>query len=148
MTVSPSPAAAGGQPHTAFRVPAHPTAVRTVRRAARVELRGWGVPDAVCDDVELIISELVTNAIVHTVSDSVTCRLRGGPEIRVEVGSEGRAGTQGDARPPGEGGRGLVVVEALSTSWGIDVATPGAGWTAWATVTVSAPAARHGEDPR
>lgn len=144
--------AGGGDRHTAFRLAAHPASVGTLRREAREELRRWGLAAAVCDDVVLIVSELVTNAVVHSAGDTVTCLLRGGPEIYVEVGSEGRGGFRCDARSEDEGGRGLLVVEALSTTWGVHVASPGAGWTAWATLTVPAPArsgaAAHAEDPR
>lgn len=156
----------GGAAYAVFRFAAHPTSVGVARRVTREELRGWGVPSEACDDLVLIVSELVTNAIVHTSGDTVTCHLRGGREIYVEVGSQGPAGSRGDARSAGEGGRGLLVVESLSTTWGINVASPGAGWTAWATLAVPArtcdsasaspsvsasagmTVAAHGEDPR
>lgn len=171
--VIPSPHR-GGDASAFFRIAAHKTSVAVARRAAREELRQWGLASEWCDDVVLVISELVTNAIVHTDSGVVTCRLRGGPQIHVAVGSEGRSVSRSDecppvgvrprdeARSPGEGGRGLFVVEALSTTWGVDVAAPGAGWTAWAVIAAPAPAAgresaqapgsaaatTHGEDPR
>jgi anti-sigma regulatory factor (Ser/Thr protein kinase) len=115
--------------------------VGALRRETRTALDRWGLPADVCDDVVLVVSELVTNAIVHAVSDVVVCRLLGGgSEVRVEVGSEGHSESRTDLRPPGEGGRGLVVVEALSTAWGVDVPTPGRSWTAWAAIAVPAPA--------
>lgn len=164
----------GGDASADFRIAAHKTSVAVVREAAREELRQWGLASEWCDDVVLVISELVTNAIVHTDSGVVSCRLRGGPQIRVEVGSEGRSLSRSDAcspsgfrppdeaGPPDEGGRGLLVVEALSTAWGLEVAATGAGWTVWAMVTDpgpapvrepapapgSATATTHGEDPR
>jgi anti-sigma regulatory factor (Ser/Thr protein kinase) len=155
-----SPRQDSGDPRAVFRFAAHPTSVGAVRRETREELYRWGLTSEVCDDVVLIVSELVTNAIVHTVSDTVTCRLRGGREIYVEVGSEGPSGSRGDVRSADEGGRGLLVVESLSTTWGINVASPGAGWTAWATLTVPVPSpvpasaavsawvATHGQDAR
>ncbi|MFJ5611557.1 ATP-binding protein [Streptomyces sp. NPDC093221] len=143
-----------GDVYAVFRLAARRTSVSAARHEARAELDRWGLPEGVRDDIVLVVSELVTNAIVHSLSDSVTCHLRGGgPEVYVEVGSEGRSASRHDARPPDEGGRGLVVVEALSTTWGINVPSPGAGWTAWATFTVrAAPAddasATYSEDPR
>jgi anti-sigma regulatory factor (Ser/Thr protein kinase) len=152
-----APVEDGGSAYTVFRFAARPTSVGVARRATREELRRWDVPSEVCDDIVLIVSELVTNAIVHTAGDTVICHLRGGREIYVEVGSQGPAGSRDDARSAGEGGRGLLVVESLSTTWGINVPSPGAGWTAWATLTVPArtrdststgAAAARGEDPR
>jgi anti-sigma regulatory factor (Ser/Thr protein kinase) len=136
-----SPPRRTGEEYAVLRLTADRTSVRTARRAARAELERWGVPEEVCDDVVLIVSELVTNAIVHAVSDVVVCRLQGaGAEVRVQVGAEGPSTSRTDARPLGECGRGLVVVEALSAAWGVDVPVPGAGWTAWATVAVPATA--------
>ncbi|MEU6853820.1 ATP-binding protein [Actinacidiphila alni] len=109
--------------------------VAAVRHRARAELGRWGLPEGVADDVLLVVSELVTNAVVHTVGDGVVCSLRhAGSEVRVEVGAEGHSEARADARPPDEGGRGLVVVAALSTAWGAGPATPGGGWVAWATI--------------
>ncbi len=124
-----------GDLRAVLRFPAQRSGVAAVRYAARERLRGWGTPDGVCDDAVLIVSELATNAIVHTASDTVTCHLGGGAEIYVEVGSDGRSAPRGEADPAGEGaGRGLLVVEALSSMCGISVPAPGAGWTAWATL--------------
>jgi anti-sigma regulatory factor (Ser/Thr protein kinase) len=137
----PSPRRSG-EAYAVCRLPADRTSVGALRRETRTALGRWGLPADVCDDVVLVVSELVTNAIVHAVSDVVVCRLLGGgPEVRVEVGSEGHSESRIDLRPPGEGGRGLVVVEALSTAWGVNVPTPGGGWTAWATIAVPVPAA-------
>jgi anti-sigma regulatory factor (Ser/Thr protein kinase) len=138
LPLIPSPRRSG-EAYAVFRLPADRTSVGTLRRDSRSALDRWGLPDGVCDDVVLVVSELVTNAIVHAVSDVVVCRLLGGgSEVRVEVGSEGHSAPRTDLRPPGEGGRGLVVVEALSTAWGADVPTPGGSWTAWATIAVPA----------
>lgn len=136
------PSRGASHPNAVFWLAAHPISVGVARRKVREQLRCWGLASGTCDDVLLVVSELVTNAIVHTVTDTVVCRLRGGPEIFVEVGSEGHSAFRGDARSPGEGegGRGLLVVEALSTRWGIDAAGPGDSWTAWATIAVPAAA--------
>lgn len=132
-----------------FRLAADRTSASGARREVRTALASWGLRDEVCDDVVLVVSELVTNAIVHAAGDVVVCRLRcGGPEVRVEVVSEGHGEPGGDDRAPGECGRGLVVVDALSTAWGFDVPTPGGGWTAWATIaTHPAPASGTGSGP-
>ncbi|SEG57083.1 Histidine kinase-like ATPase domain-containing protein [Actinacidiphila yanglinensis] len=132
-----------------FRLTADRTSASAARREVRTALASWSLRDEVCDDVVLVVSELVTNAIVHAAGDLVVCRLRCvGPEVRVEVASEGHGDPGGDDRAPGECGRGLVVVDALSTAWGFDVPTPGGGWTAWATIaTHPAPASGTVPEP-
>ncbi|MFD7662025.1 ATP-binding protein [Streptomyces sp. NPDC059788] len=94
------------------------TAVAGVRAELRQLLRQWGEPvDA--DIAELLISELVTNALVHTnggavVTATVTDRLR--VEVRDFVGRRPRL------RPPttdGTSGRGLMLVHSLADAWGV-----------------------------
>ncbi|WP_432537259.1 ATP-binding protein [Kineococcus arenarius] len=76
----------------------------------------------VLDEAQLLVSELVTNAVRH-----------GGPPVRVRVHCDGTAGLQvsvsdGDPRPPvrrdaapeAEGGRGVALVDILSDRWGVD----------------------------
>lgn len=71
------------------------------------------------DDAKLLVSELVTNAIRHARSPvQVTVRDHGG-RLRVEVADESvrplvyREGLQ-------EGGRGLLLLDALADRWGVD----------------------------
>lgn len=107
------------------------SAVGRARRFVRDTLERWHV-DADVDDALLVVSELVTNAITH--GDS-TCQLRlrtTAATLRVEVLDSG-AGTP-DPRAPSatrEHGRGLHLVSALTTAWGIDQ-VPGRGKLVWA----------------
>jgi anti-sigma regulatory factor (Ser/Thr protein kinase) len=102
---------------TVWRVP---EAVRHARRFARRTLRTWGVPDDAMDAVLLVVSELVTNALVHTdgrVRMDLTLinhRLRvavadASPRTPVKTASIGWEAT---------GGRGILLVEAMSAAWG------------------------------
>ncbi|WP_069768774.1 MULTISPECIES: SpoIIE family protein phosphatase [unclassified Streptomyces] len=102
---------------TVWRVP---EASRHARRFTRRTLRGWGVTETAMDAALLVVSELVTNALVHT----------GGP-VRLDltlIGSRLRVAVT-DASPrtpvkptdPGweaTGGRGILLVEAMSDAWG------------------------------
>jgi anti-sigma regulatory factor (Ser/Thr protein kinase) len=90
-------------------------------------LRAAAGKGGVCDDdrwrAELIVTELVTNAVRHG---------PGGPvEIAIETGGNGVRGEVADPGPgirhydlarrraTEEGGRGLFLVDALSDSWGL-----------------------------
>ncbi|MFC1434924.1 SpoIIE family protein phosphatase [Streptacidiphilus sp. N1-3] len=101
--------------------------ISEVRGELRDAVRRWGVGD-LADTVELLTSELVTNALVHTDRDALlTARLyqeggEAGPaRLRVEVDDESDLWPK--RRTPGEqasSGRGLMLVEALADAWGVD----------------------------
>ncbi|HZF91707.1 SpoIIE family protein phosphatase [Streptomyces sp.] len=101
---------------TVWRVP---EAVRHARRFTNRTLRAWGIAGQ-ADAALLIVSELVTNALVHT----------GGP-VRLDltlVGGRMRVAVADNSpRSPvkptsigweATGGRGLLLVEAMSAAWG------------------------------
>ncbi|MFH9984448.1 SpoIIE family protein phosphatase [Streptomyces luteogriseus] len=101
---------------TVWRVP---QAVGHARRFARRTLRSWGV--AVDRDAALlVVSELVTNALVHT-DDKVRMDLTlVSNRLRIAVAD---ASPRSPVRPASigweaTGGRGILLVEALSATWG------------------------------
>ncbi|UIX33130.1 ATP-binding protein [Streptomyces sp. GQFP] len=120
----------------------YPTTNRSVGRArtdCRNFLASCGLPEAqdFVDDMVLMVSELMTNAVTHgrvpgTSGRQVRMAIeRTGDVIRVEVRD-----TQSDKKPhlcgtgQDTGGRGLVLVDALSDAWGVN---PGViGKTVWA----------------
>jgi anti-sigma regulatory factor (Ser/Thr protein kinase) len=86
------------------------------------------------DDAILCLSELVTNATVHSRSrqpgGSVTVRVQlHGKHLRVEVCDQGGPWTE-PTRKNGQTGRGLLIVDQLARTWGRmgDEAT---GWVTW-----------------
>ncbi|MFD4551665.1 SpoIIE family protein phosphatase [Streptomyces sp. NPDC058466] len=102
---------------TVWRVP---EAVRHARRFTRRTLRTWGVSDDGMDAVLLVVSELVTNALVHTDGQvrldltRINHRLRiavadNSPRTPIKPTSIGWEAT---------GGRGILLVEAMSAAWG------------------------------
>jgi anti-sigma regulatory factor (Ser/Thr protein kinase) len=105
-------------------------AITEVRRALRELLRHWGSP-AVADVAELLTSELVTNALVHTGDGAVVTATVGTNRLRVEVrdfmSALPRLHTPG--ADEGTHGRGLVLVQSLSDSWGVQ--TLGMGKVVW-----------------
>lgn len=95
----------------------------------RARLKGWSVCADTCDSAALVVSELVTNAIMHTASSRVVCELHDQDDVvRIAVRDEGCA--PGDPhpaqqRPDEEHGRGLLLVDALCRAWGTRRQGPG-----------------------
>ncbi|MFF6782938.1 SpoIIE family protein phosphatase [Streptomyces sp. NPDC012510] len=101
---------------TVWRVP---QAVRQARRYTRRVLRAWGV-EAEADTVLLVVSELVTNALVHTDGRVRLDLTLLGDRLRVAVAD---ASPRTPMKPTiigweATGGRGILLVEAMSTAWG------------------------------
>jgi anti-sigma regulatory factor (Ser/Thr protein kinase) len=97
-----------------------PSTPRWARALARDTLRGWAL-DSVTDTVELLLSELVTNAVKAGAPDAVVrVAIRATTDrIRIEV-ADGCAGSPhvDDPDPDTEGGRGLLLVSTISAEWG------------------------------
>lgn len=112
--------------------------VATVRAWARDLLNGR-VADTTLDDVVLLLSEVVTNSVVHsdsgrTTGGSVTvCLGLGGGMIHAEVIDDGSATSLPFVRATdsdSDGGRGLLLVETMATAWGTHH-DPEAGTAVW-----------------
>ncbi|WP_455568275.1 SpoIIE family protein phosphatase [Streptomyces fradiae] len=87
------------------------------RRLARRALARWGLED-LNDAVELLVSEVVTNAVRYA-SRPVTLRLLRTEVLRCEVGDDSpQLPRQRRARDTDEGGRGLFLVNRLARRWG------------------------------
>ncbi|MEU3852534.1 ATP-binding protein [Streptomyces sp. NPDC029554] len=113
-----------------FELAAHPGSPARARRLTRARLTGWSVCEDTCDSAALVVSELVTNAIVHTASTHIVCELHDGDDlVRIAVRDEGCAPGQPHAasrtRPEEEHGRGLLLVDALCHAWGAHEHGPG-----------------------
>lgn len=126
----------GRLPTRVFRWAARTASPGCARREVGEVLHQWGVGTEVCDNAALIVSELVTNVVLHTDGDTVVCRVRDGAErVCIEIGTEypGRVRPSAhNARPSDERGRGLLVVDALSIAWGVRSDEPEYGWSVWA----------------
>lgn len=120
----------------AFRLPALHVFVSEARRCVVARLREWGAVEDVCGDAELVISELFTNAVLHTDSAEIGYGLRvTGTQLRVEVTDEGCRPKEQRLRSPefmAEHGRGLLLVRALSEAWGVRACESGQGSVTWA----------------
>ncbi|WEO93491.1 ATP-binding protein [Streptomyces sp. FXJ1.172] len=109
-------------------------AVSAVRRSVAAVLAEWSVSPAIVEDALLVVSELVTNAIMHACPPAVL-RLSWvpGDGARIEVTDAGPALPVGQllaGTDPDEHGRGQTIVHALATRHGIRVHAGGV--TRWA----------------
>lgn len=107
---------------------------RAARNFVRDALARWPVDadlEDLTDSVTLLVSELVTNAVVHAGSDvEVLVRLTAGAaHVEVSDRSEGRVAPR-DAAEDDTSGRGLALVEAMSRRWGVRPRSDG-GKTVW-----------------
>lgn len=102
------------------RFPADLKSVRLARRFVADVLESWGF-DEIEDSAALLVSELVTNAIVHAHS-SVELAVHLRPfRIRVEVIDTAREHVRRrDAKDDEQSGRGMALIEALAVAWGVD----------------------------
>ncbi len=93
------------------------TAPGRARRLARRSLARWGMED-LTDSVELLVSEVVTNAVRYA-TKPVTLRLLRTDVLRCEVGDDvPQLPRLRQARATDEGGRGLYLVNRLARRWG------------------------------
>ncbi|MGC5361115.1 SpoIIE family protein phosphatase [Streptomyces sp. DT24] len=98
-------------------LPREPRSVGRARELARTQLNGWGLGDLV-DTTELLVSELVTNALRYGEGE-IRLRLLRDRTLVCEVWDAGLVQPRRRrARDTDEGGRGLQLVGLLSAAWG------------------------------
>ena len=113
---------------------ASPSALASVRSWVRDVLRDWVVAEPTVDDAVLLTSELATNAVQHARSAFDVTMTRQANAIRVAVADDSqRLPSLRENVPYGEGGRGLLIVEAVSSEWGAEP-VPGDGKVVWFAV--------------
>ncbi|MFF8033032.1 SpoIIE family protein phosphatase [Streptomyces sp. NPDC016626] len=101
----------------AWDLPADPAMVAEARKTATRQLDHWGLDELVFT-TELVVSELVTNAIRHA-SGPVRLRLIRGRALVCEVFDGGATAPHlRHPRAMDEGGRGLLLVSQLAQRWG------------------------------
>jgi anti-sigma regulatory factor (Ser/Thr protein kinase) len=114
--------------------PAIPQSVHAARRFATDALAG--LPAEAMESAELMISELATNCIRHERMSFYVTISRLPSQIRVEVTDSGSGvPTMRSPGPNDPSGRGLQIVDMLSTEWGIEPEVP-AGKTVWFSLMV------------
>lgn len=124
-----------------FELPAHATAVAEAREKVRGQVRSWGLSEELGRTAQLVVSEFFTNAVVHTESCRVRCRLQVcGQRLRIEVCDEGAGCGEvapREAAAEDVNGRGLQLVQAVAETWGVLRSEgPASGRVVWAELTL------------
>lgn len=124
-----------------FRLPAVDAAPAEARRRVRQQALRWRLPEETCDNAQLVVSELVTNALRHTASHMIGCELRMREGLlRVAIAGDGVGPSQTLTRAgeEEENGRGLYLVCALAERWGVRPQATGRGHVVWAELVTGA----------
>lgn len=106
-----------------MNLPFSPASASTARRALGTWLHGHGFDDGIVDDAQLVVTELVSNALRHArpLPDGglAVGWAREANQLLITVRDGGGATepTRLAAGPEAMGGRGLAIVDALGSSW-------------------------------
>jgi anti-sigma regulatory factor (Ser/Thr protein kinase) len=125
-----------GSAEVSLTLLARPAAAAEARHA----LVGFVLPQITREDLALVVTELVTNSVRHA-GLAPGARIgvqssRGPDSVRIAV-HDGGPGFRVPTRVPDArsvGGRGLVIVDALSEAWGVDCAADGC--TVWCRIAI------------
>ncbi|MFE0856577.1 ATP-binding SpoIIE family protein phosphatase [Streptomyces mutabilis] len=117
-----------------WRLARDPAEVGRARAAVREQLHDWGL-GKLADATELMVSELVTNAVRHAHARPVELRLVRADTLLCEVDDDDHElPALSGAGPADETGRGLRVVSTLAREWG--ASRTRAGKTVWFELTL------------
>lgn len=129
------------------RLPRSRRSVPRARAMVRIALDAWEADPGTADDAELVVAELVTNALRAPAPGDrqVVVRVRrpepepDGATVRLEVSDAGEGRPQPRVPASGdEGGYGLLLVDALAHRWGTQDRASGIGKTVWAELRAEA----------
>ena len=108
----------------------HPSEAGRGRRFVTAACAEYG-EDAVVT-AALLTSELITNALEHGTGEITILVTRSIDQVRIAVSDAGaHAPLARTAAPDDEGGRGLLIVKTLASSWGVERLPRGAGKSVW-----------------
>jgi anti-sigma regulatory factor (Ser/Thr protein kinase) len=112
-------------------LPGDVTTPAAARRFVRAALESVEADLVVIETVELLTTELVTNAIVHAGSKSHLFIRAAKGVVRVEITDpDDRLPAMATPDTDAPGGRGLIIVNGLASAWGVEPTTKG-GKTVW-----------------
>jgi anti-sigma regulatory factor (Ser/Thr protein kinase) len=115
-------------------LPPHKIASRQAHRVLQWALEDWAVVGEAADNARVVLSEIVTNALAHSLDVFRLSLCLRGDQILVEVW-DCADGVPAVGLPDTleVGGRGMFLVDALSKEWGVRPDERG-GKTVWAKV--------------
>ncbi|WP_151478651.1 ATP-binding SpoIIE family protein phosphatase [Streptomyces albicerus] len=117
-----------------WRIGHDPAEVGRARAVVREQLHVWGL-NSLVDHTELMVSELVTNAVRHSHSRPIELRLVRGDTLLCEVDDDDHTlPTLLSARRLDEFGRGMLVISTLAREWG--TSRTSSGKTVWFELAV------------
>ncbi len=129
MTID-EPAEPPAPPTATRRFPGDASSAPSARRFAADVLTAWEL-DELVDTARLLLDEVITNAVQHTVGDVRVRLTHGRRRLRVEVTDHSnRLPDMRPMDPDAENGRGLFIVETLADVWGHETMDSG-GKTVW-----------------
>jgi anti-sigma regulatory factor (Ser/Thr protein kinase) len=141
MTTAQLHAAPRGEAEHVFPLPHTPGTVSAVRRRIRTVLTDWNLAADIAEDVLLVVSELLTNAIVYALPPATLRLSRSEVDrcgaVRVEVTDMGPvtpAALSPSALDPDEHGRGLGIITTLAARCGVHVHS--GGTSRWAELRI------------
>ena len=121
-----------GRPHASCMFEPDASQVALARRFATAALDAWGLE---ADDIELLVSELATNAVLHARSDFWIRIVALADRVRVEVSDQNSRLPSFSVVPADAySGRGLMLVQASAAAWGVEAHSDD-GKTIWFEVT-------------
>lgn len=96
------------------------------------------IPASARATLQLLVSELATNCIIHAASEFTVRLFRGSGRLRVECSDLGAGMVQmRDAGPSDAHGRGIFFVRQLADDWGVRINDPGPGKTVWFVLSLN-----------
>jgi anti-sigma regulatory factor (Ser/Thr protein kinase) len=111
------------------------TAAARARQFVSHTLRTWGLDDVI-EDAELLVSELVTNAILHAHSPATVRIDHDTRRLRVAVCDSSPAPPRlRDYGPDAVTGRGMLLVDRIAQRWGVE--SNSAGKCVWFEVAAA-----------
>ncbi|MGW2180270.1 SpoIIE family protein phosphatase [Streptomyces sp. NPDC001732] len=121
---------------------ADPEGLSDARTIVRQALTDWDMAE-LADDAELVTGELLVNVLLHTEGGAVlTLEVLPEPVRRVRLSVQDRSSAWPRRRSPGEtatSGRGLLLLDAVATRWGIE--PRGEGKAVWCEIGPPVPPA-------
>jgi anti-sigma regulatory factor (Ser/Thr protein kinase) len=110
-------------------LPPERTSPREARAFVRAVCQDWGIDETLCADALVVVTELVTNAVLRAQTPCVVRVARAGSGLRIDVEDECPSPMpipgRGPVDPAGPRAVGLRLVGGMTAAWGVADRAPG-----------------------